>query len=132
VRENVRAGQSVWTMPSYTAYPLMFHAPQALYAWQLSLPPEGQFTPLSPIHFRGLGKPDYLIAFGPALGAIKEQLRQSDTPNIQYRQVAVLDFFWNDRYRPELFWRTFTPVTSFNRETEAIYVFQLVSGPTKP
>ena len=35
INENVQPGQSVWVYPDYMTYPLMYHAPHALYAWQL-------------------------------------------------------------------------------------------------
>jgi hypothetical protein len=32
-------------------------------------------------------------------------------------------------YRPELFWRTFVPVTQYDPRTEAIYIFQRTKPP---
>ena len=48
--------------------------------------------------------------------------------NGQPKPVATLDFFWKDLYRPELFWRTFKPITGYNKNIEAIYVFKHVAG----
>ena len=65
INANLTDGQSIWAVPDYTAYPLMFHSPQMVYAWQLANKPQGQFKDLAPIHFAGRSLPDYLICFGP-------------------------------------------------------------------
>ncbi len=39
VNANVPSGCSVFVAPEYMVYPLMFHAPRALYAWQFAAPP---------------------------------------------------------------------------------------------
>jgi 4-amino-4-deoxy-L-arabinose transferase-like glycosyltransferase len=124
IHENVREGESIWVVPDYMNYPLMFHEPKAVYAWQLAANNhEPQFAGLPPIHFQGRVPPDYIIAFGPVV----EQLRQSleGWQGVRYEQTATLDFYWKDMYRPELFWRTFKPVTGYDKETDAIYVFKL-------
>jgi len=46
---------------------------------------------------------------------------------IQYERAATIDFFWKDMYRPELFWRSFTPIVDYNKDLEAIYVFKRAS-----
>ena len=50
----------------------MYHAPKALYAWQLTNP-QGQFKGLPSIHFKHKDFPEYIIAFGPY---IYETLKQ--------------------------------------------------------
>ena len=118
INANVRAGESIWVMPAYMKYPLMFHAPKAVYAWQLAWPPEPQFEGLPAIHFEGRVQPDYMIAFGPAVGTMVDAGFTRDR-----EQLATLDVYWKDLYRPELSWRRFGPVTGYDRGTEAVYVF---------
>ena len=51
INANVPPGCSVYVRPAYMVYPLMFHAPGAIYAWQFRAPPAPQFKGLPPIHF---------------------------------------------------------------------------------
>ena len=129
INEHVRNGESVWALPNPAPYPLMFHAPKAIYAWQLTEPAEPQFALLPPIHFQKRKAPDYVIAFGPGLTEMVNTLRDWNRPEVQYEQVAMIDHFWGNVYSPELYWRTFKPVTNYNRKTEAIYVFKRVTPP---
>ncbi|MDD5350701.1 MAG: glycosyltransferase family 39 protein [Chthoniobacteraceae bacterium] len=124
IRENVRPGQSIWVQPGYMTYPLMFQAPQALYAWQLEMPPQPQFSALPAIHFQGLVPPDYMIAFGPVVQPLVAQLTHWD--RAKYKLDTVLNVYWKDMYRPELFWRSFVPVRGFNPNTEAVYIFKRI------
>jgi hypothetical protein len=124
INENVRDRESIWVLPEYMVYPLMFHAPKATYAWQLAANNhDPQFAGLPSIHFQGRVPPDYIIAFGP----VAQQVRQAIAgwQGVRYEQIATLDCYWRDLYRPELFWRTFKPVTGYNKQTEAIYVLKL-------
>jgi hypothetical protein len=126
IRENFRERESVWVVPDFAAYPLMFHAPAPTYAWQLIWPPaKEEFKSLAPIHFIGQEAPDYIVAFGPATKLAQEAIASWNRPEIQYAPVERLGFFWKDMHRPELFWRTFGPITDYDLGTEAIYVFRL-------
>lgn len=52
INANVGTGESVWVVPSNMTYPLMFHAPHAVYAGQLAWPPaQPQFEGLPDIHY---------------------------------------------------------------------------------
>lgn len=124
VNENVPEGASVWVMPEHATYPLMFHAPKALYAWQLKSPPEPQFAGLAPIHFRGALPPDYLVGFGPYAAPAAARLDQWLGKNGRYGLAAALDVYWRDRQRPELFWHGFAPALDFDREREGVYVYK--------
>jgi hypothetical protein len=53
-------------------------------------------------------------------------------PGVNYAQVATIDIFWKDLYRPELFWRTFEAVKGYDPKTQAIYVFKRTSPPISP
>jgi hypothetical protein len=126
IRENVREKESVWVVPDYATYPLMFHVAAPIYAWQLTWPPaKEEFKGLPAIHFIGREAPQYIVAFGPASQLARESIASWNRPEIQYSLVASLDFFWKDMHRPELFWRAFGPITTYDRRSEAIYVFKL-------
>ena len=133
IRENISPGSSIWVLPEYMNYPLMFHAPNAVYAWQLNpeQKKEAQFRNLPPIHFKGVTLPDYIIVFGPTVTQIRGLLEQWSQQGIQYEPIYTINTFWKDLYRPELFWRTFKPITGYDPETQAIYIFKhLISTPT--
>jgi hypothetical protein len=104
----------------------MFHAPQAVYAWQLRLQQkdEEQFKNLPDIHFQGLVPPDFIVAFGPSVVQIRLLASQWSLQGINYQEVTRLLIFWKDLYRPELFWRTFKTIENFDSNTEAIYIFK--------
>jgi hypothetical protein len=129
VNANIPEGGSVWVLPDYATYPLMFRAPRALYAWQLDWPPRPDFANLPRIHFKGQEPPDYLVAFGPFLRQMVETLQGWNRPDVHYNEVATIPVFWRDMYRPELFWRTFTPITGFDPSTQAIYIFKRTRPP---
>ncbi len=124
---NVPAGKSVWVRPGYMAYPLIYHSPHVLYAWQLLPPAQGQFRDLPPIHFVGLAWPDYAMAFGPEVRQVMTILNCQQAKGVRYEPVAMLDTYWRDRYRPELFMRLFGPIDHFNRQLQAVYIFRRVS-----
>jgi len=126
IHENISPLSTVWVLPDYMAYPLMFHAPQAVYAWQLDSrqKQEPQFSSLPDIHFKGLTMPDYIVAFGPVVEQVRELSSLSAKQGIRYREEVRLLTFWKDLYRPELFWRSFVPIIKFKSDTEAIYIFK--------
>lgn len=118
---NVPAGKSVLVLPGDMAYPLMFHAPRALYAWQLEDPAPPALRDLPAIHFRGRAAPDYVVAFGPGVQDLRESFRG---PPPTYRQAAKLDVFWREAHRPELFAHVFGGVRYYNHSDQVIYIFQ--------
>jgi len=122
INQNVAEGESIWVLPEHAISPLMFHAPKAVYAWQLRWPPDEQFRGLPEIHFMGRVPPDYVIAFGPVFRPLEAMLSVGG----RYVPVATLDVYWRDDTRPELFWHAFRPVTRFDRATEGIYIFRRV------
>lgn len=129
INDHVPDGGTIWVLPSYATYPLMFHAPNALYAWQLPWPPRPDFAALPRIHFIKQEPPDYLIAYGPGLATMRQALHQWNRPDVSYKNVANINIPWKDFYRPELFWHSFTPITDFDPKTEAIYIFQRTKPP---
>jgi hypothetical protein len=130
INENVPEGKSVRVLPEHMAYPLMFHAPRAVYAWQLPYPPEPCFKGLDPIHFQGVIPTDYLVVFGPSVvDVLKHGLPSHVRQDAGYALAARLDVYWCDMHRPELVLRSFEPVTQFDPNTEAVYIFRRVGKP---
>jgi len=117
---------SIWVLPDYACYPLMFHAPNGIYAWQLrpEQKQEEQFKNLPDIHFQGLVPPDFIVVFGPSVEQVRQLIGQWSMQGLRYQEVTRLMTFWKDLYRPELFWRTFKPIENFDPNTEAIYIFK--------
>ncbi len=129
INQNVAPGQSIYVVPEYATYPLMFHAPKALYAWQFENHDDPQFKDFPSIHFRGGQMPDYLIGFGPFVKALQENIMKYGNGQTKYGYFARVDVFWKDMYRPELFWRTFTPINQVDLDNGAIYIFKRITQP---
>jgi len=129
INANVEYGQSILVLPDFMNYPLMYHAPKAVYAWQLEYPPKPQFKQMPEIHFAGRVPPDYIIAFGPTVVEVIQGFRPP--PGIAYEHVKTLDVFFKDLYRPELFWRKFQAVPADEKQGTAVYIFKkrLVTAP---
>jgi hypothetical protein len=129
IDEHLSAGQTVWVLPDYMAYPLMFHAPRAVYAWQLSREPPPELQGLDPAMYKARVIPDYLICFGPdALRTVNGKRFLAPT---HAQNVATIHFFWRDLYRPELAWRMFVPVTDYQPDLESIQIFRLHKPTTR-
>jgi hypothetical protein len=128
INQNLRPGQTLWIAPGYAVYPLMFHAPQVVYGWQLSYPPKPPYTDLAEIYFAGRQPPDAIVCFAGWIEVVRGTLREMEAAGIHYRQLAPLECFGREAHRPELFRRTFKPITGFNPQTEAIYLFLRKEG----
>jgi len=150
INENLEEKETVWVMPSFATYPLMYHAPKVMYAWQLmpnfkNIPSlynasndifaerlkkkrEGQFRDLSGIHFLKQTLPDYAIAFGPqellVRLAFKQLERELVLRCVRYVKIEQIDLYWYDLIRPELFWHSFYEIKNFSRQSQAIYIFK--------
>ena len=124
INENVQPGQSVWVYPDYMTYPLMYHAPHALYAWQLFLPRQEQFENLPPIHFLIEEAPDYIVAFGrnPQIGQGLEYVKKH--LNVDYDPYSTLDVYWDDMTRPELSQHSFKLRDDYNPDGEGVYILR--------
>ena len=146
INENMEEKETVWVMPSFSTYPLMYHAPKALYAWQL-MPDflmnyvtytgtkekyaqelekkrEGQFRELPDIHFYEQTPPEYVIAFGPQVNRIDQSFDRLKERGVLYEQIEQIDLYWFDLIRPELIWHSFPAIKHFSRDTQAIYIFK--------
>jgi hypothetical protein len=130
IRKNISAESSIWVLPEHMVYPLMFHAPDSVYAWQLDANQrkEGQFSALPPIHFKGVIIPEFIIVFGPMVVEVREMLKQWKMEGVNFENVSTIDVFWKDLYRPELFWRSSEPIPVVDKQKQGIYVFKRVEG----
>jgi hypothetical protein len=117
---NVPTNSLVWVTPGEMTYPLMFHAPQLVYGWQLKEPVKPQFAILPAAFTQGKLAPDYVVVFGPRMTNTLETLQQLKPP-VSYTNSGSALVFWKDEYRPELFWRRFGEPKKFDRTREAIY-----------
>jgi hypothetical protein len=121
INHVLKDNESIWVMPSYATYPLMFHAPKAKYAWLLQ-EETGQFRGLPEIYFFGRIPPDYIIAFGPYNSEMKVRLDRMEKTGIQYEIIKQIDRYWYDLTRPELFWHSFHEIRNYSSlETIKIY-----------
>ena len=128
INRNVGEGESILVVPGYAVYPLIFHAPRAVYAWQLAGDESGhQFQSLPDIHFRGRCLPDYIIAFGPSVVEVSGLLETGDNQEIRYNVVEHLNIYWSDLIRPELAWHSFHPVQDYDPDTEAVFIYKKAS-----
>ena len=108
VRENVAPGALVVVGPTYARYPLMYHAPQAVYGWQLSPETaEKRFAGVDPRQIRGSVAPDYMVCFGPGFAILKAEMSRRLIPGLAYTPVAAIDRYSIEEYRPEIYMRRF-------------------------
>ncbi len=122
---NAAPGSTVAVTPDFAMYPLMFHAPQLVFMWQLDPSRRAEFSMLPDPHFRFLGAPDYLVSFGPAVQWVRAATAQMKSQGASYSEVQ-LDVWGGDKTRPELFWRSFTTVPINNPQFDATYITKRV------
>ena len=122
IQRHVVEGNTVCVLPQWRVFPLMYHAPKPVYAWQFD-GPAPEIGPLNRIHYWGWSEPDYVIGFGPYGADVPRWLRSADG-SFPFSLVARIDVYWEDLYRPEFFWRSFTPITKFDRELEAVFIYE--------
>jgi hypothetical protein len=121
INTNVKEGQSILVLPDYMSYPLMFHAPKAVYAWQLDANKRKQYPTLPAIDFSGFGAPDYVIIFGEAAPAAET----IHLPNHRdYEMVRMLGVYGQDLFRPEIFMRTFRPMVDFDPTVDGVRIYR--------
>jgi hypothetical protein len=120
---------TIWTIPDYATYPLMYHAPAAVYAWQLRDPVGSQFAGLPAINFMGRRMPQFIIVMGAS--ALSDLLHQVHfPPGVNYGLVAVIPVNGQQQNRPELFMRSFKTLPCDPKSGQGIYCFKL--EPPKP
>jgi hypothetical protein len=123
LRANVPDGATVFVQPDYATYPLVFHAPALRYMWQLRQDQRPQYPMLEDHHFKYLGVPDVLVAFGPDVNGLRGLVAQAQVRGVTYEETR-LDVMGPDRTRPELFWRSFTTPSLDDAGTQGTYVFR--------
>jgi hypothetical protein len=128
INQHVSEGKSIVVVPDYMCYPLMYHAPKAVYAWQFKPDKRAEYPMLPAIDFQWAAAPDYVIVFGnawpPRTGF---PLAHQD-----YLLVADLNVYGHDMFRPELFSRTFTPITGFNPMVDGIRIYERIGPAAAP
>ncbi|MDR1303934.1 MAG: glycosyltransferase family 39 protein [Verrucomicrobiales bacterium] len=127
LRDHVPAGETVYVVPNVHAYPLMFSAPKPIYTWQFEprFRAKEKFKNLDARLFKGGPPPDYLVAFGPRhLAVLSQEIKRYCSAPTHYELVAKVDVFWMDLFRPEMFWRTFKPVTGYDRDRDVVFIFK--------
>ncbi|MBE7212657.1 MAG: hypothetical protein INR65_16700 [Gluconacetobacter diazotrophicus] len=128
INAHVPAGKTILVGPRYAAYPLMFYAPKAVYAWQFD-DARPEYAMLPPIHFVGRVAPDYLVTYGPYLDQVSDAVDQTHFPGVSYEHVATINVYWQAMDRPELFWHSFGQVDGFDPDSEAVQIFQRTDVP---
>jgi hypothetical protein len=119
IGDNVKSGESVLVVPEHMMYPLMFHAPNAVYAWQLRDPPPAELAHLPPIHTALRLAPDYVILFGL-------HPRFVHRIPFAYAHVQNIPTPGRDFYRPELYWHRFEPLEQFDPVEQGIHIYKRV------
>ncbi|MDF9834000.1 hypothetical protein M2103_002235 [Ereboglobus sp. PH5-5] len=106
-------------------YPLMFLAPKLIYAWQLDDRANPELASLPAAHFRGEELPDWVVAFGPHyLRELEMVMSRYNRQPGRYVLIKKVDVLWKDLYRPELFWRRFEPITTYNHNQDVVFIFK--------
>lgn len=123
LKSNVRPMESVWVVPTYMMYPLMFHAPHPIYAWQFFEPLPEAFKTVPIVHINGRPPPpQYIICMG--MSDVLVNISNSDPKTAAYELVAYINVFGHDQYRPELFWRRFSEQVPDRLRGEGVYIFK--------
>ncbi len=111
---------SIFVTPNHATYPLMFHAPQFIYAWQVPAPPPPQFQNLPDIHVQSRTLPDYVVIFGPQI----RDVLQTSWVQQNYQPLDRLGHYWQDRHRPELMFHSFVQITNYDPRFQDIYMLK--------
>ncbi len=149
IRKNLPKDATLLAAPGYANYPLMFYTGDQVLFRGLLIAAETQRRnanlSLDEVHkldarlFADAHAPDFFITFGatPEAEQLIRALIQThgtrpgtENPSLTYKMVATLDVFAHSMIRPELFWRSFKPVTGYDPRTQAVYVFQRVANPS--
>jgi len=110
INKNVPADSLVLVVPIKDSYPLMFMANRVHYCWQLDDRSQAQFKNLPAAFFKGESLPDFLVIMGGGGQEARDLIARYCPPSVHFQQIAKSDFLGKAFYRPELFWRTFTPI----------------------
>jgi hypothetical protein len=122
---NAKALETVYVLPEFGMYPLMFHAPRQVYAWQFGPEKRDDYPMLPSANFKGAIKPDIVVVFGGYYDGDGSD-RVKAAIGSEYKMVASLDVFGRDETRPELFWHSFITTPVINPKSDGTYVFRQV------
>jgi hypothetical protein len=121
---NVPPGAQVWVLPDYGVYPLIFHAPQLHYMWQLRSDQRAEYPTLAPYHFKYQSLPDVIVAFGGEVGNARGAVSQLTQRGAAFEPEVRLGVVGPDQTRPELFWRSFVTAPVRNPDSDGTYIFR--------
>ncbi len=127
ISANVPAGQTLWVLPEFRVYPLLFHAPHPAYTRPLPWPPAE--PPQWAAYDQPQSLPGYILIMGKEFGPFMSLWRHWKQVDIEYQLIGYIPFYGRDLYRPELIWHAFATVDNFDPATEGIYMLQKM--PTK-
>lgn len=124
---NAKPLETVYALPESAIYPLMFHAPRQIYAWQFSPEKRAEYQMLPMAHFKGASIPDIVAVFGGYQVYGEDSVNQiMNATGTQYKLVAAFDVFGRDRTRPELIWHSFVTEPVANPKGDGTYIFRRV------
>jgi len=111
-----RPGALVAVSPDKAIYPILFHSAHLRVMHQLLTDPrEG----IPRWHFvKGNDLPEWIVTFCTAPSFLRRYLTRSP-----YRIAEVLDIECSDQYRPEIFWRSFTPPARASAPNHGIVIY---------
>jgi hypothetical protein len=120
-----KPGDTVVVSPQMFGDPLMFYLGRRLTFVSVLPPNDGRLVPhvrrRLPAYVTSIVPPDWVVAYSKkALDNARSYLGITD--HTSYESFEI-DCFWRDTSRPELFWRTFKPVTTYHRE-QRIFVMR--------
>jgi len=123
INEHLTKKQSVWVVPNFATYPLMYHAPHAVYTGQLR-EAVGQFKGMSEMHVYGKVSPEYIIVFGPYINEARHLMNTWEKEGYSYQPIQEISHYWYDLTRPELFWHAFSEISNYSNQSESIKIFK--------
>lgn len=125
IHQNVLPGERVLVTPSYMLYPLIYHAPEPLYCWQLNMPLDPALQKADPAHFAGRLMPRYVVQFGTEMDEyLADGLRNLHPPPHAHR-VAAFPVYWRVMYRPETAYRNFERSSALVDGESGIVIYRL-------
>lgn len=117
ILQNVPPGSLVAVAPMFARYPLMYHAPNAVYGWQLRAETAAKrFPGVDARQVRGVDVPDYLVCFGLGSQLLTEDLSQQLPAGMAYTMATVIDRYSVEQFRPEIYLRRFGKPKPFTQQ----------------
>lgn len=138
LQENAKQDETVFVWPEFANYPIMFYMGDKIRMCctldsQSSIPLNKIRNFNAPLLIEE-NFPDWIILFAllPETNQYlsyfsRQHLQEGQQVKFIYKLVKVLDVYWLDTARPELQWHSFRPKTDFNRQSEAVYIFERFS-----